>query len=113
MKNKITTTDIKKTKPYMKTLISELEKIVGSRDFNELTKRENIQKLYDKYNKVNELFVDIIGQKEFGVGDNYIDVYDKNLEDQIHQLPPKQHTMLIETLRCHLLNPVLVYGGVK
>ena len=112
MKNKITTTDIK-TKPYMKTIVSELEKIVSSKDFNELTKRENIQKLYDKYNKVNELFVDIIGQKEFGVGDNYIDVYDKNLEDQIHQLPPKQHTMLIETLRCHLLNPVLVSGGVK
>ena len=63
MKNKITTTDIK-TKPYMKTIVSELEKIVGSKDFNELTKRENIQKLYDKYNKVNELFVDIIGQKE-------------------------------------------------
>ena len=47
MKNKITTTDIK-TKPYMKTIVSELEKIVGSKDFNELTKRENIQKLYDK-----------------------------------------------------------------
>jgi hypothetical protein len=109
MKDKITTKDI--DSPYMKILLSELEKIVGSKDYYELTKRENMQKLFNKYNKVNELFVDIIGQEDIGVSGNHIVIDDKNIEDQIHKLPPKQRTLLHATLSVYFL--VLYLSGMK
>ena len=66
-----------------------------------------------KNKRVYQLFVEIINQKEFGVGKNHIDVYDKNLEDKIQQLPPKQHDILLEKLRGYLIRPVLISGGMR
>lgn len=48
MKDKITTKGITgKDSPYMKILLSELEKIVGSKDYYELTKKENLSGMKD------------------------------------------------------------------